>query len=87
MEASVLQGHPLKLHKLSDLKVIFLAVKELHNLCPDKIVLIATENNTVIACKQGRKHGVRPTVCCTMENADLVLKKTDYSQGPIFNAS
>ena len=63
-----------KLHiNYLELKAVFLALKEFQNLCADKIVLVATDNTTVVAYinKEG---GMRsgPTV----ENLNLVFPAT-----------
>ena len=48
-----------KLHiNYLELKAVFLALKEFQDLCSDKIVLVATNNTTVVSYKQGRRHEV-----------------------------
>ena len=66
-------------YKLSGTKTVFLALKEFHDLCSDKIVLVATDNITVMSYI-GRRHEVGPTLCPAMENPDLVYQKTSNSQ-------
>ena len=59
-----------------ELKVIFLTSKEFQNLCSDKIVLITTDNTSVVAYIN--KEGVmtlRP-LCALLCLPDLVLKET-----------
>ena len=65
-----------------ELKAVFLALKEFQNLCVDKIVLIATDNTTVVAHKQGRRDEVGPALCPTLENLDLVFPATSNSKSP-----
>ena len=67
-----------------ELKAVCLALKEYQDLCSDKIVLVATDNTTVVSNKQGRRHEVGPTLCPTMENLDLVYQKTSNSQSPTY---
>ena len=71
-----------KLHiNYLELKAVFLAFKEFQDLCVDKMVLVATDNTTVVAYinKEG---GMRPTVCPTVENLDLVFPATSDSKSP-----
>ena len=64
-----------------ELKAVFLALKEFQDLCKSNIVLIATENTTVVAyINQGDE--IRPSVCPSVENPDLVYQQTGYSQSP-----
>ena len=68
--------------------MVFLALKESQNLCENNIVCIATDNTTVVATvttpqclrKQRRGDEIRPSVCPSMENPDLVYQETGYSQ-------
>ena len=56
-----------------ELKAVFLALKEFQDHCSDKIVLVATDNTTVVSCinnKGGMRSG--PLFSSTMENLDLV---------------
>ena len=66
-----------------ELKVVFLALKEFGDLCLNNIVLIATDNTTVVAYinKEGGDE-VGPCVCPSMENPDLVLQETGDPQSP-----
>ena len=71
-----------KLHiNYPQLKALFLALKEFQDLCLNNIILIATDNTTVVAYinKDGGNE-VNPPVCPTMENPYLVLQETGYSQ-------
>ena len=54
-----------KLHiNYLELKAVFLALKELQDLCTDKIVLVATNNTySSVLHKQGGRHEVGPTLC------------------------
>ena len=66
-----------KLHiNYLELKAVLLALKEFQDLCVDKIVLVATDNTTVVAYinKEGG------TVCPTVENLDLVFPATSDSK-------
>ena len=63
-----------------ELKAVFLALKEFQDLCVDKIVLVATDNTTVVAYI--KRHEVGPTVCPTVENLDLVYPATSNSKSP-----
>ena len=76
-----------KLHiNFLELKAVFLALKELKDLCKSNIVLIATDNITVVAYinKEGGGGGggdkIRPSVCPSVENPDLVYQKAGYPQ-------
>ena len=72
-----------KLHiNYLELKAVFLALKEFQNLCVGKMVLIATDNTTVVSYinKEG---GMRSgPLCPTLENLDLVHLETSDSKGP-----
>ena len=70
-----------KLHiNYLELKAVFLALKEFQDLCENNIVLIATDNTTVVAyIKQRRGDEVGPSVCLSVKNPDLVFRKTGYS--------
>ena len=62
------------------LKAVFLALKEFQDLCVGKIVLVATNNTTVVAYinKEG---GMRSgPLCPTVENLDLVFPATSDSK-------
>ena len=66
-----------KLHiNFLELRMVFLALKEFQDHCSDKIVLVPTDNTTVLH-KQGRRHEVRLTLCSIMENPDLVCQETE----------
>ena len=74
-----------KLHiNYLELKAVFLAIKEFQDLCSDKVVLVATDNTTVVSYinKEG---GMRSGPLCftTVENLDLVYQETSDSQSPI----
>ena len=60
-----------------ELKAVFLALKEFQDLCTDQIVLVATDNTTVVSyiSKEGG-------MCPTVENLDLVYQETSNSQSP-----
>ena len=64
-----------------ELKAVFLAVKEFQDLCSNNIVLVATDNTTVVAYinKEGDEVGL--PVCPTVENPVLVHQETGNSQG------
>ena len=68
-----------KLHiNCLELKTAFLVLKEFQNLCSGQIVLVATDIH-----KQGRRYEVGLTVCPSVENSDLVFKKTgDFQASP-----
>ena len=72
-----------KLHiNYLELKAVFLALKEFQSLCSNSIVLIATDNTTVVSYinKEG---GMRSgTLCPAVENPDLVYQKPGYPQSP-----
>ena len=72
-----------KLHiNYRELKAVFLALKEFQDLCENNIVLIATDNTTVVASINTRGDEVGPSVCPSVENPDLVFQKTGYCQSP-----
>ena len=75
-----LPGRKLHINYL-ELKAVFLALKEFQDLCSNKIVLVATDNTTVVSYinKEG---GMRsgPTLCPTMENLDLVYQEISDSK-------
>ena len=63
---------------------MFLALKEFQNLCANKIVLVVTDNTTVMSYinKEG---GMRSgTMCPTMENLDLVYQTSSNSKSPTY---
>ena len=66
-----------------ELKAVFLALKEFQDLCSNNIVLVATDNSTVVAYinkGRGMKSG---SVCSTVENPVLVHQETGNSHpGP-----
>ena len=67
-----------------ELKAVFLALKGFQDLCSNNIVLIATDNTTVVAYinkEAGGGDEVGLPVCPTVENPVLVHQKTDNSQG------
>ena len=65
-----------------ELKVIFLVLKQFQDLCSNNIVLVATDNTTVVAYinKEGGNEVGLP-VCPTVENPVLVHQETGNSQG------
>ena len=65
-----------------ELKAVFLALKEFQDLCSSNIVLVATDNTTMVAYinKEGGDE-VRLTVCPTVENPVLVHQETGNPQG------
>ena len=70
-----------KLHiKYLELKAVFQTLKEFQDLCSNKIVLVATDNTTVVSYIKGWRHEVGPTWCPTMENLDLVYQETSDSK-------
>ena len=66
----------------SELKAVFLALKEFRTLCCNKTVLIATDNTTVVAYinKEGGDE-IGLSVCPTLENPVLVYQTTGNPQG------
>ena len=64
-----------------ELKAVFLALKEFQDLCCNNIVLVATDNTTVVTYinKEGGDE-VGLTVCPTVENPVLVHQETGNSQ-------
>ena len=64
--------------------VTFLALKEFQDLCENNIVLIATNSTTVVAYinKDWELKLIGPSMCPSLENADLVFQKAGYSQSP-----
>ena len=64
-----------------ELKSVFLALKEFQDLCCNNIVLVATDNTTVVAYinKEGGDEAGLP-VCPTVENPLLVHQETGNSQ-------
>ena len=64
-----------------ELKAVFLALKEFQDLCSNHIVLVATDNTTVVAYinKEGGDD-IRLSVCPTVENPVLVHQETGNSQ-------
>ena len=65
-----------------ELKAVFLALKEFQDLCSDKIILVATDNTTVVSYinkEGGMSHEVSPTLCPTVENVDLVYHRVATS--------
>ena len=75
-----------KLHiNYLQLKAVFLALKEFQDICANKIVLVATDNTTVVSYinkERGMRHAVGPTLCPSMENLDLVYQEASNSQSP-----
>ena len=70
-----------KLHiNCLELKAVFLALKEFQDLCSDKIVLVATDNTTVVSYinKEG---GMRSGPLCAL-NFEQVYQETSNTQGP-----
>ena len=65
-----------------ELKAVFLALKEFQDLCSNNIVLVATDNTTVVAYinKEGGDEIGLP-MCPTVENPVLVHQETGNSQG------
>ena len=64
-----------------ELKAVFLALKEFQDLCSNNIVLVATDNTTVVAYinkEWGDEVGL--SVCPTVENPVLVHQETGNSQ-------
>ena len=60
-----------------ELKAVFLPLKEFQDLCSNKIVLVATNNTTVVSYIN--KEGGRG-LCPIMENLDLVYQETSDSK-------
>ena len=77
-----------KLHiNYLELKAVFLALNEFQHHCVGKIVLVATDNTTVVAYINkeggiGRRNEVGPTMCRTVENLDLVFPAASDSESP-----
>ena len=85
------------------LKAVFLALKEFQDLCANRIVLVATDNTTVVSYinkeggmrsayssivhKQGRRHEVGHSLCPTMEDLDLVYQTSSNSKSPTHSGS
>ena len=68
-----------KLHiNYLELKAVFLALKEFQDLIQNNIVLIVTDNTTVLAYINKEGDEVGPSV----ENPDLVYQQTGFSQSP-----
>ena len=65
-----------------ELKAVFLALQEFQDLCSNNILLVATDNTTVVAYinKEGGMKSGGP-VCPTVENPVLVHQETGNSQG------
>ena len=77
-----LPGSKLHIYYL-ELKAVFLALQEFQDLCIHKIVIVETDNTTVVSYinkEGGRKSG--PLGGSTMENLDLVHQKSSDSQSP-----
>ena len=73
-----------KLHiNYLELKAVFLALKEFQDLCADKLVLVATDNTTVVSYinKEGGMRS-RHTLCPTMEDLNLVYQTSSNSKNP-----
>ena len=65
-----------KLHiNILELKAVFLALKQFRDQCQNQIVLIATDNSTVVAFinKQEGTHSVGD-LCCPVESHLITLK-------------
>ena len=64
-----------------ELKAVFLALKEFQDLCSNNIVLVATDNTTVVAYinKEGGDE-VGTSLCPSVENPDLVYQETGNTQ-------
>ena len=70
-------------HKLPGTKGSLCGPKEVQDLCENNIVLIATDNTTVVAyINKGGGDEIGPSVCLSVENPDLVYQQTGYSQSP-----
>ena len=65
-------------HK-SGTKAVFLVLKEFQDLCSNNVILIATDNTTVVAYVNKEGDEVGPSVCPSAESPDLVLQKTGHS--------
>ena len=65
-----------------ELKAVFWALKEFQDLYESNIVLIATDNTTVVAYINKGGDEIGPSVCPSVENSDLVNQQTGYSQSP-----
>ena len=71
-----------KLHYINhlELKAVFLALKEFQDLCSNNIVLVATDNTTVVACiNNERGDEVGLSVCSAVENPVLLHQETGKS--------
>ena len=60
--------------------MVFLAVKEFQDLCLNTMILIATDNTTVVAYINKQGDEVGPSVCPTVEKPDLVHREKGDSQ-------
>ena len=58
-----------------------MALKEFQNLCLKNIVLIATDNTTVVSYSL-KNDEVGPSVCPSVKNPDMALHEAGYSQSP-----
>ena len=69
-----------------ELKAIFLALNEFQDLCLNNIVLVATDNTTVVAyINKGDEVG--PSVCPSAENPDLVCQVVIPALAPTLDKS
>ena len=75
-----------KLHiNYLELKAVLLALKEFQSLCTNNIVLVATDNTTIVAYinKEGGMKSGR-ALCSTVENLDLVFPATSDPKSPTY---
>ena len=72
-----------KLHiNYLELKVVFLALKEFQDLCLNNVVLVASDNTTVVAYINKEGGEIGPPVSPSVENHEMVYQQTGYSQSP-----
>ena len=60
-----------------ELKAVFLALKHFQGQLRQKIVLVSSDNSTVVSYQQGRRHSLLRNVCFDVENSGMVQCQGD----------
>ena len=68
-----------------ELKAVFLALKHFQKQLWQKIVLVSSDNSTVVSYQQGRRHSLLRNVCFDVENSGMVQCQGDPYQSQTYS--
>ena len=68
-----------------ELKAVFLTLKHFQEQLKQKIVLVSSDNSTVVSYQQGRRHSLLRNVCFDVENSGMVQCQGDPDQSQTYS--